>query len=202
MYNPKPFPVNDTERLVKFAREHNFGHFISSDNGESQVASIPLLIDDEFKRIRGHIALANGIWKEQEGKKVLVLFAGPNHYISPGWYEEDHAVPTWNYVSVIASGTLRIVKETEKKIEILDELTLVHEQRLGRDWWADWSDPEFIGMLKAIVAFEIEVTHVEGKWKLSQNHPKENCYNVIRNLKALGTPESMKIAEMMGSVWA
>ncbi len=201
MYNPKPFPVNDTERLVKFAREHNFGHLFSSGNGEPAVASIPMLVDDEFRRIRGHMALANGLWKGQEGKKVLVLFAGPNHYISPGWYEEDHAVPTWNYANVAASGQLRLIKDTEKKIEILDELTRIHEQSLGRDWWADWSDPQYSGMLKAIVAFEIEVTNVEGKWKLSQNHPKEKCFNVIGNLGALGTPESMKIAEMMASAW-
>lgn len=201
MYNPKPFPVKDSERLVKFAREHNFGFLFSSVNGALSVASIPMLMNDSFTKISGHLAVANGIWKGLDGKEIIVVFPGPNHYISPVWYEEEHAVPTWNYASVTAKGKFRLIDDQNKKMEILDELTLHHENRIGGNWVPDWADSKLYGMLNAIVAFEVEVTSVEGKWKLSQNHPRENCLNVTRSLRALKTPESLETADLMETAW-
>lgn len=201
MYNPKPFHVGDTDKLVKFASKHDFGHLFCSANGEFSVASIPMLVNENFTRIRGHLAMANGIWKGNEGKNVLVLFPGPNHYISPVWYEEEQTVPTWNYVNITASGIFRIIDDEQKKMEILDDLTLLHETQLGGNWSADWNESKLSGMLKAIVAFEIEVTKVEGKWKMSQNHLREKCFNVIGNLRSIGTPESLEMADLMESVW-
>ncbi len=201
VYNPKPFPVKDTDRLVDFARKHNFGFLFSMSNGVPSVAAIPMLIDDNFRSIRGHLALANGIWKGLDGKEALVVFPGPNHYISPVWYGEDHAVPTWNYVAVNATGRFKVLMDPMKKTEILDDLTLHHEKHLGGEWAADWGDEKYNGMLNAIIAFEIEVSNVEGKWKLSQNHPRDKCSNVSRNLRQLKTPQSLEIADLMDSVW-
>ena len=201
MYNPKPYPVKDTAKLVEFARKHNFGFLFCNANGAPYVAAIPMVIDDNFQKIRGHLALANEIWRGLDEKDTIVVFPGPNHYISPVWYNEDHAVPTWNYVAVNAPGVFRAIKDPGRKMEILDQLTVHHESQVGGNWIADWNDDKYNGMLNAIVAFEIEVKRVEGKWKLSQNHPRDKCSNVSRNLRNLKTPQSMEMADLMDSAW-
>lgn len=201
MYNPKPFPVKDRAKLVDFARKHNFGYLISSLENIPRISTIPFLINDGFTRIRGHIALANQNWKGLEGKGAMVFFPGPQHYISPGWYEEEHAVPTWNYANVSASGIFHLVEDDQHKMEILDDLSTYHESQIGGSWIADWTDNEYKAMLRSIVAFEIEVEKVEGKWKMSQNHPREKCMNVIDKLRGLGSKESIEMAGLMESLW-
>ena len=201
MYNPEPFKVKNVEKLVKYARKYNFGTVFSSLDGTLSVSSVPMLIDDKFSKISGHFALANNIWRGLDGKIVMVQFNGPNHYISPDWYEEEHAVPTWNYVSITVSGELRIIDDLERLKRILDDLTAFGEKQIGGDWAADWSDPTLIDMTNSIVAFEILVKEVQGKWKLSQNHPREKCMNVSRHLRALGNSESSEMANLMDSPW-
>lgn len=201
MYNPEPFGENNIEKLVEYARKYNFGTVFSSINETLSVASVPLLIDDKFSRISGHLAMANEMWHGLDGKKVLVQFNGPNHYISPEWYDEKHAVPTWNYVNIVASGEFRIIRDDEVLKQILDELTFNQENQIGGTWSPDWSDSVLNGMTKSIVGFEILVARVQGKWKMSQNHTREQCKNVSRNLRALNNSQSSEMADLMDSVW-
>lgn len=201
VYNPSPFPVKDKPKLVKFARDHNFGFIFASAGDMPMVSSIPMLVNDEFTYISGHLAIANPIWKELDGKNAAVVFPGPNHYISPVWYEEEYSVPTWNYASVMARGKFHVIRDNQKKMEIVDALSAFHEGRIGGNWKADWNDGGYSSMLKAIVGFDIEISEVQGKWKLSQNHPRDKCQNVSNRLRALGTPESTEMADLMEAAW-
>ncbi len=197
MYNPSPFKVSNREEIKEFLAAHNFGTIFSSRSGEMRTVSVPLIFDEELKSLSGHFAIANPIWKGLDNEHVLVVFMGPNHYISPLWYEEDYAVPTWNYLSVLVKGQLKILNGDEDKIRILDQLSDFHEQKLNQDWKADWNDKRYIAQLKAIVAFEVKIEEVELKKKLSQNHPRDNTYKVSQKLKRVGNKSADEIALLM-----
>ncbi len=197
MYNPSPFKVTEKREIIAFLQEHNFGTIFSCSSGDPKTASVPLIHDEKLSVLSGHFALANPIWKRLDGEHVLVVFMGPNHYISPLWYEEEYAVPTWNYLSVIVKGRLRILNKESDKIRILDKLSDFHERKLNQNWQADWNNKNYMSQLKAIVAFEIEVEEAELKKKLSQNHPVENTLKVSKRLKEIGNKNAEEISFLM-----
>lgn len=197
MYNPSHFRVEDRKDILGLIREYGFGMVFGSNGGQDFASHVPMVIDDSGKAIRGHFAAENSMSGSMDGKRVLVVFQGPSHYISPVWYGKDHMVPTWNYVTVHATGTLKIFKQTDAKVRVLDEIADYYEARIGGSWKADWSDRVFLKMLDHIVAFEIAVDKLEGKWKLSQNHPVENVMGVAKRLREIGTPEAHAMADLM-----
>lgn len=197
MYNPSPFRVQDTSRIVDFIRSQNFGIIFAGTNASMQASSVPMVVDDGCTILKGHLARANNMWQNFDGKEVLVVFTGPNHYISPVWYEKEGTVPTWNYVSVQIKGIGRVLQNRDEQMHVLDELVEFHEKRISQEWVPDWSNDHYTTMLKAIVAFEISVKATEGKWKLSQTLPKENRVNAARYLRKLGNNSADTIAELM-----
>ena len=197
MYNPSDFKVQDKSLIVQFIRNNGFGVMFSATGGEMAASSVPTIVDNSCTIVKGHLAKANNMWRGLDGSKVLVVFSGPNHYISPVWYGEDDVVPTWNYVSVQLTGTFRIVDDSNKAMAILDELVEFYEAKMGQDWKVDWAIPKYSKMVNAIVAFMIEVDRVEGKWKLSQNHPRKNTSMVAKNLREIDSCNARSIAELM-----
>lgn len=199
MYNPPHFRVDDIHRIVTFIRDENFAIILSSDDGGIHASNVPLMVDEKCSMLRGHFARANTMWKNLEGKNVLVLFPGPNHYISPVWYGEEKAVPTWNYATVEVRGIFNTIQDDEMAMEILDGLVDLHEGRIGQGWRVDWTKERYLNLLKALIPFEISVKSVEGKWKLSQDHPLESRRNAAIKLKGIGSDNARKIAEWMES---
>lgn len=197
MFIPEYFRVTDTSQLVGLIRGNSFGMMASvSGNGELDATHMPFLVDDRLSEMKGHMARANNQWKELDGKKVLVIFQGPNHYVSAEWYGEEMQVPTWNYAIVHVKGTFHVLPE-EDKMGVLDEIVSYYENSHGGTWSADWDMKEYSSMLNGIVAFRISVDSVEGKWKLSQNHPDHGVLNAAREIEDLGDKYSSEIAGMM-----
>jgi transcriptional regulator len=127
----------------------------------------------------------------------MVVFSGPHAYVSPSWYGEPGTVPTWNYVAVHAYGTFHVVDDREGVLDILRRSVLTYESPRSEPWRFDESEPQIERMLKAILGFRIEVTRLEGKWKLSQNHPEERRRRVARALNAQPDADSQAIAGLM-----
>jgi transcriptional regulator len=142
------------------------------------------------------MARANPQWRDVEGE-VLVVFSGPHVYISPSWYEAEGTVPTWNYVAVHAYGTFHVVEDRESLLDILHRLVQIHEGTRPVPWIFDESAGHVETLLKSIVGFRIEVTRLEGKWKLSQNQPEERRRKVIRALEGYDDDDSRAIAALM-----
>jgi transcriptional regulator len=189
LYVPAHFRVDDPQALFAFIERNAFGTLVTAGPAGLDVSHIPFLPErDEPGRVRllGHVARANGHWQALEGAQHLrVIFEGPHGYVSPGWYQNHPAVPTWNYAVVHASGRARLLDEAELH-DLLIRLSNVYEAGRKAPWRAADLPPAYVSeMLKAIVGFEIEVELLEGKFKLSQNRPAE-IPRVIAALEAGG----------------
>jgi transcriptional regulator len=189
VYIPASFAESDTARLHEFIRRNSFA-ILTSHGQDGLIAShLPLFLDADARphgHLLGHMAKANPQWWDVRGE-VLVIFSGPHAYVSPSWYEEGGTVPTWNYVAVHAYGSFHIVEERGSLLDILRRSVSTYESPRPEPWTFDESAPHVETMLKAIVGFRIEISRLEGKWKLSQNHPEERRRKVIRALEAAPT---------------
>ena len=201
MYVPTAFRESDTARLHEFIDHHGFA-LVTTDGPQGLVAShLPVLLDPSrgsLGTLIGHFARAN----EQAvdfGCEALVVFSGPHAYISPTWYETPNTVPTWNYVAVHAYGVLTPVEDRTVLAEILKATVHKYEGSRPTPWLFD-SETEFHRkLMHTIVGFTIQITRLEGKWKLNQNHPVERRERVIKALNTLGGEDSLEIARLMAA---
>ncbi len=204
MYIPAHFAQTDRDTLFDLIEAHAFGLLVShsgaAEQGAGMIAShLPFLLD----RARGeqgtlvcHLAAANDQIASLDGQEVLCIFQGPHGYVSPNWYAKKPAVPTWNYMVVHATGRARVSRDVEELRSIVDRLSKIYE---GPEGWqlADEPDSFFTGMARGIVAVEIPVTRLEGKFKLSQNRPLPDIDGVIAHLRRLGGDENLALADAM-----
>ncbi len=173
MYIPNLYRVDDSETLFAFMQTYNFALVISNTDGAPVATHLPLTVSVQGENlvVRGHFARANPQWQSLAGQDVLIVFSGPHAYISPKHYQKWESVPTWNYMAVHAYGQANLFTyedAPERLQEIVGELTALHEPNYQLRW-DDLSERYREGMLRGVVGFELTVTHLEGKAKLSQN---------------------------------
>ncbi|MCI0800371.1 MAG: FMN-binding negative transcriptional regulator [Chloroflexi bacterium] len=200
MYTPKHYAVDDRPKMFEFMKSNNFGILFSHTGSEPMASHLPFMLnenDGEQGIILGHMAKANRQWRHADGQQVLVVFHGPHTYVSPTWYQEEDTVPTWNYVAVHATGVFKAVKDRARLEESVGRLTEQHEASQPQPWQPDFSTTYSEQMLKRIVAFEIKITSLQGKWKLNQNHPEHRRRRVAQQLKTLGGDANLQIAGLM-----
>ncbi len=173
MYIPNANRVDEQAQLVAFMRAHPFATLVSHVEGQLFASHIPLTIVETAGQIvlHGHLAKANPQWQElATQQEILVIFQGPHAYISPRHYAKWESVPTWNYIAVHAYGSAQLVTDEVGKFASLARLIVAtdpgHQQQ-----WDSQSEQFQRGMLNGIVAFEIMLSRLEGKYKLSQNRP-------------------------------
>lgn len=203
MYIPSSFSESNISRLHDLIRGYSFGLVVSSCTDQPIATHLPVLLDSESGRygtLLGHVARANPHWKQMEGRRVLAIFSGPHAYISPTWYESEDVVPTWNYVAVHAYGVVSVLYDKEELREILLRSVEFFESSYQSPWVMPDSD-YMDSMLQAIVGFRIEIDQIEGKWKLSQNQPKDRRRKVVERLEKRGDYNSLSIADIMRSQW-
>jgi transcriptional regulator len=199
VYTPAVFVESDPDQLHDFIRCHSFAVLTSQGESGLIASHLPLLLDAEagpHGRLLGHMARANPQWRYVRGE-VMAVFSGPHAYVSPSWYEEEGTVPTWNYVAVHAYGTFHVVQEREPLLEILRRSVQTYEGLRPEPWTFDESAPHVETLLGAIVGFCVEISRLEGKWKLSQNQPEERRQRVLRALASQPDADSKAIAAMM-----
>ena len=199
MYTPASFKLSDAAEIHGFMWQHSFAMLVTHGGGGMSASRLPLLLDADagpHGTLLGHMARANPQWKDVAGE-ALVIFPGPHVYVSPTWYETPAMVPTWNYVTVHAYGTLQLVEDRDGLHDILTRTTSVYERRMPEPWSYDVADPDIDKMLKAIVGFRIEISRLEGKAKLNQNHPEERRRKVIQALETQDGEDSQAIARLM-----
>lgn len=200
MYSPAAFKVEDRDQLIAFMRRHSFATIVTHDGVVPHATQMPVLFRDDESgggTLVTHLALANPQWRHFEsGEEILVLFTGPHAYISPAWYSTTPAVPTWNYTAVHAYGRPRLITEHETLAAMLHELVEFYERDRPDRWNGELPDEFRDGLMKAIVGVEIELTRLEGKFKLSQNRPAD-ALGVMAALEKSGSPADREVAAMM-----
>ncbi|GAB3461852.1 FMN-binding negative transcriptional regulator [Massilia terrae] len=147
MYTPRHFEETRLDVMHALIAAHPFGALVRV--GPNGMDTDHLRFDivapcDESPRgtLRAHVARANPVAREA-GSEVMVMFASPSSYVSPG--------PAWNYAVVHAHGRLRVMDDPAWLRDLVERLSYRYEE-----------------MLKAIVGIEIPIGRIEAKWKVSR----------------------------------
>jgi len=200
MYIPAANRVDELQTLHALMQEYNFATLITTDHGRPFATHLPFMLDTTrgaYGTLIGHMARANPQWQHfSPTSEVLTIFQGPHAYISPAWYTRADAVPTWNYAVVHAYGTLQLVDQEADLYKMLTSLVNLHESAKQPPWSIAWSDSQH-KLLKGIVGFEIPITQLEGKFKLSQNRSLEDQTSMSAALQYSDHSDAQLIAQMM-----
>lgn len=202
---PNKFKQDDQQQLLALIRDYPFATLITYSESGIEANHLPTSISwqEDKLYLHAHIGKVNTVWKSvTEASEVLVIFNGPNCYISPNNYptkqQTGKAVPTWNYVAVHVKGDIAFIYDPNWIYQALETLTTEHESDLKTPWSMSDAPASYIKkMLSAIVGIEIAVTSIAGQWKLSQNQPEVNQQGVIDGLSMSKAPNAEKVAAMV-----
>lgn len=199
MYVPEPFSEKDLSILHDWIERWSFGTLITSYRGRLEANQIPFLLDREKNALLGHVAKSNKHWMSlMNAEDLLVQFNGPHGYVSPAWYSQPDAVPTWNYLSVQVRGSAELIKTETETFELLRRLTNTNEALYGPGWRMDDMNAAALkAMSQAIVCFRINITAIEGKAKLSQNRSKMDRVGVSQELTASDDTQTQELGRLM-----
>lgn len=191
------FKTNDRACLLRLMHEHPLATVTTLIDGQLEANHLPLLWRDdgsEWGCLVGHMARKDPLARAGSGAsgaaeaQALVMFQGPQAYVSPNWYatkaEHGRVVPTWNHIAVHAWGPLVLHDSPDWILAQLTELTERHESTQAQPWAVSDAPADFTARLvEALVGIEIPLQRVQGKFKLSQNQPEANQRGVIAGLR-------------------
>ena len=202
MYNYPHYKEQDKERVIEFMRDHPFITLIGCNSkGRIEATQIPVLIEEKEGKliIHGHIAKKSDHHQAlEENPNVLALFTGAHTYVSGTWYAGNpHQASTWNYISVHARGQIKFLDETAlidllKKLSLRFENNNLQSSTIYNNLPVEYKEK----LIKAILAFEIEVTELDNVHKLSQNRDEKSYDNIVEQLKQK-EGDAKEIGELM-----
>jgi transcriptional regulator len=200
LYQPKAFEVQDSAALHALIEAHGFATLISPDAEDPPVSHLPLLLDrarGPLGTLIGHMARGNPHWQRlRSGPGALALFHGPHTYVSPSLYASHPSVPTWNYAVVHAHATAQVIEDPAVLEQMVRALVERYEGGRPQPWRMDLPRDYMDGMLRGIVGFELRITRLSGKFKLSQNRPGDDAQRVAQAL-AEGGAADREVARLM-----
>lgn len=206
MYTPSAFAIDDLNELHQQILGTRLAILVTHGEQGLQASHLPLLLNVDHSpngTLYGHLARANPQWRElQNGAEALVIFAGADAYVSPGFYpskaEHGKVVPTWNYVAVHAYGMAEVFTDADRLRNLVSALTDRHEASRTSPWKVADAPTDYIdGMLKAIVGFALPIQRLEGKRKLSQNRNAADIAGVREGLSASPDVHDQALAHLM-----
>jgi len=184
VYIPEHFRIRDHATAISFMRANPFAILVSNTGDGPFATHVPVVIRESADQVTlcGHVAKANSHWRYLEQQAFcLMIFHGPHAYISPTNYVTQENVPTWNYGAVHVYGNARVYSAHEDLLAMLHDLIPTFEAAYQQQW-ESLTDAYRTRMLNHIVGFEVAVSKIEGKFKLSQNRTPEEQQNVIDSL--------------------
>lgn len=205
MYAVQHFAQQDVSVMRAYLVEHPFAALVVSTVDGPSVDHIPLEFDatsGSNGRLVGHIARSNPLWRQFEPSPALAVFCAHHGYVSPDWYVskaiDPRVVPTWNYAAVHVSGTLRFFHDADRIKELLVRLTDRFESARPTPWRMRDAPAEFVERLVGgVVGVELQIDRMQGKWKLSQNRPREDRDGVMAGLRREGGGDGAALADLM-----
>jgi transcriptional regulator len=205
MYQPQHFFVDDLSRMHELMRARPFATLVSAGSLGLYATHLPTVLkaNGSSGTIECHLARANPHWRDlSAGNEALMIFQGPQGYITPNWYpskaEHGKVVPTWNYAVVHAYGQPEAIEDANWLRRHVTELTAQQERGQARPWTPSDSPQAFIdSMLRAIIGFRFVIKRLEGKWKMSQNRGMHDREGVARGLRNRGLGDDLEIAAIV-----
>jgi transcriptional regulator len=203
MYRPDVFRVEDVPEMHALMRARPFATLVSSGSTGLYASHLPTVLKDEGPcgLIECHLARPNAHWKDlAEGNEALMIFQGPEGYITPNWYpskaQHGKAVPTWNYAVVHAYGRPEVMNDKEWLLQHVTGLTAQQERSEAKPWAPSDAPATYIEvMLRGIVGFRFAITRLEGKWKMSQNREMQDRVGVVKGLSARAVGDDLETAD-------
>jgi transcriptional regulator len=205
MYIPPAFRDEDAASLHAVIREARLATLVTTTASGLMATPMPLLLDARSGSrgvLLGHMAKANPQWSAPAIGEALVIFMGPDAYVTPSWYatkrETGKVVPTWNYVTVHAYGAVEFFDDAERLLRAVTRLTDHHEGTRQEPWKvSDAPDAYIAAQLKGIVGVEVSISRLEGKRKLSQNRSADDRTGVIEGLAGSTHENEQAVAALM-----
>ena len=198
MYIPKAFNVTNQEEAITLIEENSFGDLVTYANGELSSNKVPFFFDRETNTLCGHFGKNNPqLGDIEKSKTALAIFSGAHSYVSPQWYVSENMVPTWNFQTVQVRGSIKIVDE-DRLLDILEKLSAFHESQFTTQWSMDKVSPGKLDLLyKMITGFQIDISDIKFKEKMSQNRGVDDQKNVMEHLKSHGGNSARRVSEIM-----
>jgi transcriptional regulator len=205
MYQPDHFRVDDLPQMHALMRGRPFAALVSAGAAGLYGTHLPTVLKDEgpFGTIECHLARANPHWKDlAAGGDALMIFQGPDAYITPNWYpsktETQKVVPTWNYAVVHAYGVPAVMQDKDWLRRHVGELTAQQETTEARPWEVSDAPESYIDvMLRGIVGFRFVIGRLEGKWKMSQNRDTKDRVGVVKGLAERKQADDREVAGLV-----
>jgi transcriptional regulator len=201
LYTPAQFTASDRAAIARLMHERAFATLLTPAADEPMVSHLPLLLVpgcEPHGTLLGHFARANPHWQRAREVASIAIFQGPHAYVSPSWYgAPSRMVPTWNYASVHAHGTLEIVEDAAEAQGIMDALVHRFEAARAVPWRFERDARERDALMGAIVTFRMRIRRLDAKFKLSQNRSGDDRARVIAALRAEGHAEAGETANWM-----
>ena len=205
MHVPSKFKQTDENQLKAIIEQYPFATLVVHSVSGIEATHFPVILTENNGKevIQAHIAKANKIWQSvANGAEVLLIFNGPNCYISPNYYptkkETGKAVPTWNYVAVHVKGKISFIHDEKWIYHMINSLTTKHESEQEIPWSISDAPESYINkMLPAIVGIEISIGTIQGQFKLSQNQPEINRNGVVNNLAEKGEGNTINMSMLV-----
>ena len=201
MYVPPAYDASDLKTQHSLMREWSFAVLFSARDDVLLATHLPVLLDEGgargLGRLQMHMARNNPHWTHFErGASALVVFSGPQAYVSVNWYEGKQTFPTWNYGAVHACGAVTLERRPERLLELLDRTIETYDAPVGGSWrMADVDPAKTRRLLPMIVGLTVEIESLEGKLKFNQDKPEADRRTVARHL--LADPESAAAGRFM-----
>jgi len=200
MYKLPNFTANNQDEVLEFMHQNTFVTLIGFD-GEFPVATqvpVKTVVNGESIKLIGHVMTKTDHCKAfEKNPNVMAIFTGPHAYISASVYEKPASVSTWNYQTVQAKGTIRLM-DSEETYQVIKELTDKYENPETSPAAFNKMDEAYIQKhLKAITGFEVLVNHTDHVFKMSQNHSIKNQESIIANLAKSKDPVAKEVAKEM-----
>lgn len=205
MYQPDHFRVTDLAQMHALIRARPLAALVSVGPVGLYATHLPTVLKDDgpYGVIECHLARANPHWKDlAAGNEALMIFQGPEGYITPNWYpsKADHGkvVPTWNYAVVHAYGRPEVMEDKDWLRRHVTELTVQQETNEAKPWALSDAPESYIEvMLRGIIGFRFAITRLEGKWKMSQNRDVKDRDGVVRGLGTRRQVDDLEMAEII-----
>lgn len=205
MYVPPAFRDDDLPQLHAMMRDLRTANFVTTTHAGLVATLLPFVLVPEEGRygtLYGHLARANPQWELPPEGDAMVLFTGPEAYISPSWYaakqEHGKVVPTWNYVAIHAYGPAEFFDDRDRMLDIVTRLTNLHEGSRAEPWAVtDAPDAYVHAQLRGIVGLRLPIARIEGKRKMSQNRPAEDRAGVAAGLATSDRSTDREVAKLI-----